>query len=160
MLVDDGVDGADYLIGLGEQAEILVVYVDPDSGWPTKYAVLPSTLDFADGDSTEADLEYGAAYTYVHVEDGAYAVELLFSSNQGFGVFELSLPLVVPAACWNEGTDTSGHFFCDAAEPVALTRVAPSDKTSSNDGMNCPYPAEPAPTPAPAVSACVDSESW
>ena len=41
--IDDGITG-DYLIGLGEHLEVLVVYIDSE-GYPSKYAVLPSTLD-------------------------------------------------------------------------------------------------------------------
>ena len=40
--IDDGITG-DYLIGLGEHLEVLVVYIDSE-GYPSKYAVLPSTL--------------------------------------------------------------------------------------------------------------------
>ncbi|KAK7250294.1 hypothetical protein SO694_00007247 [Aureococcus anophagefferens] len=190
--VVDGVVGANYLVGLGEQGEVVVIYVG-DSGEPTKYAVLPSTFDWDGQESTSENQEFGAAYTYVDFDATAddpyasYSVSLLFSSNQGYGVFELELPITVPDECWNAGDDTSSHVFCDAAEGVVLKLVGESDETSSNDGMNCPFAAAnayvsapapaptagefvdaPAPTagefvdaPAPTAGAdCADSESW
>ena len=103
--IDDGITG-DYLIGLGEHLEVLVVYIDSE-GYPSKYAVLPSTLD---GNTDPSSQEIGAAWTYLTVESsGAYNAELLFSSNEDKGVFTTTLPITVPSACWNEGLDTSTH---------------------------------------------------
>ena len=42
--IDDGITG-DYLIGLGEHLEVLMVYIDSEGCKKCKYAVLPSTLD-------------------------------------------------------------------------------------------------------------------
>merc|ERR1719261_2160559 len=148
--IDDGVTG-DYLIGLGEHLEVLVVYIDSE-GYPSKYAVLPSTLD---GNADPSSQEIGAAWTYLTVESsGAYNAELLFSSNEDKGVFTTTLPITVPSACWNEGLDTSTHTFCDAATPVPLVTKykGPGDDVKSNDGMNCPFVVNKDPTPSPVVA--------
>merc|ERR1719247_3324439 len=148
--IDDGVTG-DYLIGLGEHLEVLVVYIDSE-GYPAKYAVLPSTLD---GDADPSSQEIGAAWTYLTVESsGTYEAELLFSSNEDKGVFTTSLPITIPSSCWNEGLDTSSHTFCDAATPVALVTKykGPGDDVKSNDGMNCPFVVNKDPTPSPVAT--------
>ena len=38
-------------------------------------------------------------------------------TNKNLGVFEVALPLKVPAACWNYGTDTKPHKRCDDVVP-------------------------------------------
>ena len=151
--VQDGVVGADYLIGLGEQAEVLIVYVDRDSGEPTKYAVLPSALDHAGANAQTGDQQYGAAWTYLYVDPatGAYDLDVLFGSNDGAGIFKASLPIAVPESCWNAGSDTSDHAFCETADAVELVRVASSDDVRSNDGLNCPFPANREPTAKPTA---------
>merc|ERR1719399_1902474 len=148
--IDDGITG-DYLIGLGEHLEVLIVYIDSE-GYPSKYAVLPSTLD---GDADPSSQEIGAAWTYLTVESsGAYNAELLFSSNEDKGVFTTTLPITVPSACWNEGLDTSTHTFCDAATSVPLVTKykGPGDDVKSNDGMNCPFAVNKDPTPSPVIA--------
>ena len=147
--VEDG-ETADYLIGLGEKLEVLIIFIDGE-GYPSKYAVLPSTLN---GKSDTDSQEVGAAWTYLTVEStGFYTAELLFSSNEDKGVFAMTLPITVPADCWNEGLDTSTHVFCGEAAPVALTTKygGPGDDVKSNDGMNCPFVVLRDPTPAPVV---------
>merc|ERR550514_1864677 len=127
--IDDGITG-DYLIGLGEHLEVLVVYIDSE-GYPSKYAVLPSTLD---GDADPSSQEIGAAWTYLTVESsGAYNAELLFSSNEDKGVFTTSLPITVPSNCWNEGLDASAR--CDARD--ACTRAGTYKCGSGADRDAC-----------------------
>jgi len=42
-------------------------------------------------------------------------------TNKNLGVFEVQLPLTVPAACWNYGTDTKPHKRCDDVVPRGPT---------------------------------------
>ena len=38
-------------------------------------------------------------------------------TDKSWGLFEVQLPLKVPAACWNYGTDTKPHKRCDEVVP-------------------------------------------
>ena len=38
-------------------------------------------------------------------------------TDKSWGLFEVQLPLKVPAACWNYGTDTKTHERCDDVVP-------------------------------------------
>ena len=132
--VDDGDASGRYLIGLGYQWEVVVVRLATDA-YPDAYAVVPATVDWR-GSSSHAGLGtgFGAAFEF----DAGGRKRVLFASNEGFGLFELETPFTVPEACWNSGTDTDDHAFCDEAAPAALVRRADSALTNYNDGMNCP----------------------
>ncbi|KAH8074334.1 DNA binding protein [Aureococcus anophagefferens] len=152
--IDDGVDGGKYLIGLAEQFEVLVIRINTDTGYPESYAVLGTYVVWGDGEETTEDQEFGAAYTFF---GGDEDVHVLFSSNQGSGMYELALPIEIPDGCWNTGSDTSSHVFCTAAGEQRVNWVGPSDETDSNDGMNCPdtmnlFRPTSSPTLAPSQS--------
>ena len=68
------------------------------------YALLP--LDV----SRPSASYFGAAYTEV---DTNGQQRVLFSSNSGWGLYELDLDFAVPEACWNSGLDVSLHEACD-----------------------------------------------
>ena len=61
-----------------------------------------------------------------------------FTSNEGFGMFELQTPISVPDDCWNTGTNTDDHKECKDAPAATLTWMGASAVTNYNDGMNCP----------------------
>ena len=42
-------------------------------------------------------------------------------TDKSWGLFEVQLPLKVPAACWNYGTDTKPHKRCDDVVPRGPT---------------------------------------
>ncbi|KAH8094179.1 DNA binding protein [Aureococcus anophagefferens] len=130
---DDLVDGS-YLFRLGGAFEIFVGKIITGSGYPETYAVLESDVAWQDGDQ-----EFGAAFTFY---DPQGDVHVLFSSNQGSGVYELALPIAIPDGCWNTGVDTSSRAGCSAAGAQPINYIDPSDETDSNDGMDCPYDLE------------------
>ena len=76
-------------------------------------------------------------------------VQTYFASNEGWGIFELVYPLEIPDECWNSGEED--HSVCD--EGAQLLWRMPSEKSKSNDGMNCPLgagaPPEAQPSPQP-----------
>ncbi|EGB02681.1 hypothetical protein AURANDRAFT_68662, partial [Aureococcus anophagefferens] len=136
---DDLVDGS-YLFRLGGAFEIFVGKIITGSGYPETYA--------------DGDQEFGAAFTFY---DPQGDVHVLFSSNQGSGVYELALPIAIPDGCWNTGVDTSSRAGCSAAGAQPINYIDPSDETDSNDGMDCPYDLEmfvpsAAPTRGPSFS--------
>ena len=100
--IDDGVDGGKYLIGLAEQFEVLVIRINTDTGYPESYAVLGTYVVWGDGEETTEDQEFAAAYTFFDDDED---VHVLFSSNQGSGMYELALPITIPDGCWNTGVD-------------------------------------------------------
>ena len=158
--VDDDATEGTYLFGLGEQHEVLIVKIDSITKFPIAYAVIASDVDWrgkADDEEPNGDSGYGAGYSFV----GPTEQRFFFTSNDGFGMFELQTPLVVPSSCWNTGTDTDAHAFCDSAPAATLTWMGDSAETNANDGLNCPvtfvfghisYPPTYAPSPAPSRS--------
>ena len=44
-------------------------------------------------------------------------------TDKSWGLFEVQLPLKVPAACWNYGTDTKPHKRCDAAALPVIVKL-------------------------------------
>ena len=56
-------------------------------------------------------------------KDFAWPTEqrFFFTSNQGFGMFELQMPISVPDDCWNTGTNTDDHKECKDAPAATLT---------------------------------------
>lgn len=139
--IDDSTENGLYLVGLGEQFELVVIRVDVDSLYPDAYAVIPTTVDWDGADEESGDTGFGAAYLYHAYEDEAqgafYKHRLFFSANQGYGIFELETPVTIPDDCWNTGFDTSSHSVCDDSS-ATIVRLNDVVVTNYNDGMNCP----------------------
>ncbi|KAJ1454513.1 hypothetical protein M885DRAFT_566266, partial [Pelagophyceae sp. CCMP2097] len=135
--IDDGEERV-YLIGIAEDYRVFVMRCDPSTGAPVDYAVFASILNWGtatprlDTESTEG---FGAAFRYGGT--GSYQ-QAFFSSNAGFGFFQLELPITVPDKCWNTGLDTSTHVSCVDDVSAALVYKYPSAETNYNDGTNCP----------------------
>ena len=124
-----------YLFGLGEQHEVLIVKIVDKM--PQAYAVVDSVIDWRskeDDDEPSDDSGYGAGYSFV----GPTEQRFFFTSNEGFGMFELQTPISVPDDCWNTGTNTDDHKECKDAPAATLTWMGASAVTNYNDGMNCP----------------------
>merc|ERR1719217_1770509 len=161
--VSDGHDEASYLVGLAQRFEVLIVRLSTD-GEPEAYAVLPGVVDWADDPGDESP--FGAAFAYHSPTWNS--LETFFASNEGWGIFELHWPLVVPDECWNTGFDTDSHIVCSTG--ANLTRWHDSEESSSNDGMNCPLghyvetyepttsPTTARPSPQPTNYTC--SACW
>ena len=101
------------------------------------YAVVDSVIDWRskeDDDEPSDDSGYGAGYSFV----GPTEQRFFFTSNEGFGMFELQTPISVPDDCWNTGTNTDDHKECKDAPAATLTWMGASAVTNYNDGMNCP----------------------
>jgi hypothetical protein len=131
--IDDGVKGQ-YLVGLAQDFEVVVVRLD-DDGAPDAFAVVPGVVDWNGHAVESGDSAFGAAFKY---RDSDWSrVEHYFASNEGWGIFQLELPFAVPAPCWNTGFDTDAHVVC-SGESATLLRTFDSEDASSNDGMNCP----------------------
>ena len=137
--VDDGEADGIYLVGLGYQFEVVVVKVDADTRRPVAYAALASTVDWGASTPESGDSGFGAAYAF----DGHAGKRVFLSSNVGYGLFEVALPLVVDASCWNADADVAGHVFC-ASDVARVSRVSDAVFTSYNDGTNCPDVRAPA----------------
>ena len=111
----------------------------------------PSTARFRSGRTRSATRTgpsaFGAAFNF-RAPDWSM-VQTYFASNEGWGIFELVYPLEVPEECWNSGEE--GHSVCE--EGAQLLWRMPSEKSKSNDGMNCPLgagaPPEAQPSPQP-----------
>ncbi|KAH8068069.1 DNA binding protein [Aureococcus anophagefferens] len=147
--IDDGENKGEYLVGLAQAFELFVVRLG-DDGAPAAYAVLESDVDWGLGKPETGTSAFGAAFGYREGYEW-YGLSSYFASNEGWGIFELELPVVVPEACWNTGFETETHAVCDGAT-ASLTRVTDSADASSNDGLNCPlgsFEAPVFPTAAP-----------
>ena len=154
----DGVQRA-YLIGVGMSASNrdMIVYRLSDNGDYQDYAILPE-INFVWGPSGEPNGggAWGAAYTYT----GGSRPRVFFSANNGWGFFEMELPLTIPDSCWNPTDGSVAAAVCDGGLPT-LKYVSDSETTNKNDGMNChPFelvlPGETrAPTPSPPPSYCI-----
>ncbi|KAH8078162.1 DNA binding protein [Aureococcus anophagefferens] len=57
------------------------------------------------------------------------------------GVYELALPIAIPAAAGTRAS-TRRRAGCSAAGAQPINYIDPSDETDSNDGMDCPYDLE------------------
>ena len=114
-LIDDGVAGRSYLIGIGGEFEVFVARIGTD-GAPESYAVLDgTTVDWGDAtdDVQVTKGEFGAAFAYQSLDEGDEGdAELLFAENGGAGLFRLELPLEIPTDCWYSGTDVTLHAVC------------------------------------------------
>ena len=133
--VDDNEAEGLYLFGLGEQHEVLIVKIEDK--FPVAYAVVDSVIDWRskeDDDEPSDDSGYGAGYSFL----GPFEQRFFFTSNEGFGMFELQTPISVPDDCWNTGTNTDDHKECKDAPAATLTWMGASAVTNYNDGMNCP----------------------
>ncbi len=133
--VDDNEAEGLYLFGLGEQHEVLIVKIVDKM--PQAYAVVDSVIDWRskeDDDEPSDDSGYGAGYSFL----GPTEQRFFFTSNQGFGMFELQMPISVPDDCWNTGTNTDDHRECKDAPAATLTWMGASAVTNYNDGLNCP----------------------
>ena len=72
-LIDDGVAGRSYLIGIGGEFEVFVARIGTD-GAPEKYAVLDgTTVDWGNGTEVSKG-EFGAAFAYQSLEGDARTV--------------------------------------------------------------------------------------
>ena len=132
VLIDDGNDGEDYLVGVAPSLrKLVVVKIDKATRQAGSYAVMPLVVDWNDAlDATAAMIGLngeawwhdrgptgstggsvmGAAYAYSGGADGASRA--FFSSNPAWGLFELALPVTVDHTCWNSGKDTSNEHLC------------------------------------------------
>ena len=133
--MDDNEAEGLYLFGLGEQHEVLIVKIEDK--FPVAYAVVDSVIDWRskeDDDEPSDDSGYGAGYSFI----GPTEQRFFFTSNQGFGMFELQTPISVPDDCWNTGTNTDDHKECKDAPAATLTWMGASAVTNYNDGLSCP----------------------
>ncbi|KAK7248285.1 hypothetical protein SO694_0034701, partial [Aureococcus anophagefferens] len=156
-VVDDGEDYRTYLVGLGRAFEVVVVRLDADGRYPEAYAVLASAVDWGAYNATlPDDSAFGAGFGY-ELDTGENQV--FFANNDGFGIFEVELPLAVPSTCWNAGSSTAFHALCSAT--AAVTRRTDAAAVASNDGFNCagdggsPIDTMP-PTVAPTLPCAED----
>ncbi|KAH8096184.1 DNA binding protein [Aureococcus anophagefferens] len=117
-------------------------------GLADAYAVVNATVDWDGYDATAAATGFGAAFAYV-----AGGTRLFFASNEGQGLFELMLPVAVPAECWNAGFDVANHTAC-GGDAARIWRVADAVVATSNDGMNCPDGA------GAWLALCADDVCW
>ncbi|KAJ1447039.1 hypothetical protein M885DRAFT_624732 [Pelagophyceae sp. CCMP2097] len=145
---DDEAEGT-YLIGLAEAFEVVVTRIDAITGYADAYAVVTDvSVDWGTAALESGAVAFGAAF--------AYGERLFFASNEGYGLFELLLPLTIPSTCWNTDTTVSAHAVC-AGATASVVRVTASELHSSNDGLNCPDAVvdlkEPTAAPTPAPSA-------
>ena len=119
-LIDDGVAGRSYLIGIGGKFEVFVARIGTD-GAPESYAVLDgTTVDWGNG---TADYPKAASALPLRIRASRAKNELLFAENGGAGLFRLELPLDIPTDCWNTGDATGSHTACN--EPATLVWVGP-----------------------------------
>ena len=90
---------------------------------------------------------------------------------KSWGLFEVALPLKVPADCWNNGTDISSHKKCDDVEPLgsaenpggSLSIVMLTNPTNNNDGLNCRRASiviTNQPTPSGGFTDDDDTDVW
>jgi hypothetical protein len=115
VLVDDGNDGEDYLVGVApSMRKLVVVKIDKATRQAGSYAVMPLVVDWNDALAATAEQiglngeawwhergtttrkggsVMGAAYAYSGGADGASRA--FFSSNPAWGLFELALPVTV-----------------------------------------------------------------
>ena len=196
VLVDDGRDGESYLVGVNPRVDrLVVVRIDAATGHAGAYAVLPLVVDWNDrlplpaawdppGGRTAKASPMGASFAYVGGGAGAGGSRVFFTSNVGWGLFELSLPVEVHHSCWYDGGDAENHALCDgevwykrSAAPgrrrlfhagfgAVLVYRTPSVATGFNDGMNCRLEPDealdvvetwaPAATPLPTPSPVTD----
>jgi hypothetical protein len=80
-----------------KQSEVLVIRIDTDTGYPESYAVLGTYVVWGEGEETTEDHEFGAAYAFFDPDEDD---PVLFSSNQGPGMYELALSIAIPDGRW------------------------------------------------------------
>lgn len=131
--IDDGEAKGEYLVGLAQAFELVVVRLG-DDGAPDAYAVIPGVADWRSRTPQSGTSAFGAAFTYRSATWGD--AQVFFASNEGWGLFELELPVVVPEGCWNADEETQNHVVCEASSASLVYRMASLD-ASSNDGLNC-----------------------
>ncbi|KAH8090111.1 hypothetical protein JL720_6412 [Aureococcus anophagefferens] len=93
---------------------VVVVRLDADGRYPEAYAVLASAVDWARITRRPDDSAFGAGFGY-ELDTGENQV--FFANNDGFGIFEVELPLAVPSTCWNAGSLTAFRA-CSATAAV------------------------------------------
>ena len=131
---DDGDDSATYLVGLETGAtKLVVIRIDATTRLPDRYAVLRANLNWQETTPITGKSLFGSAFSYPI--SGKWRV--FFASNDGWGLFELMLPLTVPSSCFNTGTDSSTHTICKEKNATLVWR-SNSDSSANNDGLNCP----------------------
>ena len=154
---DDGVDDATYLVGLETGAtKLVVIRIDASTRLPDRYAVLRANLNWQETTPITGKSLFGSAFSYPI--SGKWRV--FFASNDGWGLFELMLPLTVPSSCFNTGTDSSTHTICKEKNATLVWR-SNSDSSANNDGLNCPANITvsstfyPSPVPTTAVPSMI-----
>ena len=162
--------GRTYLLGANANLDLFVVRIAANSAEPEAYASLgPAEMHWNGATAQGVGAGFGSAFTY---DVSGETPRVFFASNGGAGLFELALPIVVDASCWNTGTDTSGHAACDTSS-FHLTWRTGSATTAYNDGMVCPKTAAPfsdtfvptraptaAQTAAPTAHTCEHGSAW
>jgi hypothetical protein len=175
-LVEDGEPGGTYFVGVTKRdaAGSLPSLFITKLAWnaaigaddPVKYAILDAEFDWGGHTVPVGVSGFGGAYAF---KEGG-VTKAYVTANEGWGLFEIGLPLKPDTTCWNSGAYTrtggaplwpSTHTACGSTTMpstlATLTRRMHSEYTVMNDGMNCPegFPLSPEPTalPLPAPTA-------
>lgn len=150
----DGDTASSYILGMSSTRDLLIARIEANGDYGD-YAVLTGVqIDWNGQTPIGSSTVYGAAYTY----EGSGSPRIFFSANNGYGFFELGLPIEPALGCWNDvNAASSTHTAC--AGNVVMTWRAPSESTSLNDGFSCfeaslplTYSPTESPTPSPSPS--------
>jgi len=131
--------GGTYLFSLSKRNVLYVFELEEDGSYG-RYAGIPikrKNILWGESDtkpSRNAKSGYGSAYTFSSKDK----TRVFFSSNKGFGLMELLLPIKLPASCWTDGTANKLNA-CGSRQgaKATLSWFGPSDQTEFNDGFNC-----------------------
>jgi hypothetical protein len=164
----------------------LILKINPTTAMVDKYYVVDTVINwdacpvpqekYTKIGKSEADSasNFGATYTYLNTSTGYKGARAFASANDGWGLrgpeevnsdttvnngwglFEITLPIDIQGCAPNTGTVTSSHAPCTTAPAVELTCRMPSERTANNDGLNCLYadpdiPATPTPSSQPSA---------
>ena len=115
----------------------IIIYKILPSGEYGDYAVLTGTQVYWGTKSVlppAGDSLFGAAYTY----DGCPHPRVFFTANEGWGLFEVKLPLYIPdSSCWNaQSSLISSHVACPNSG-ASISFVSEAAQTRYNDGFSC-----------------------
>ena len=84
-LIIDGDDSGSYLIGFGRDlGDVVIIKINPDTGLPNKYAVVPLTVNWNDPLNEPEEWKnsgFGAAFYYLKGAD----TRIFLSANEGWG---------------------------------------------------------------------------
>ena len=146
-IIIDTEKNAKYLIGININGKKIVIWrVNEVTTLVDRYSVLNLEVDWNGETPKNFKLGFGASYSYNSKENK----RLFFSSNDGYGLFELVFPIQIDF--WNEGIKYQTHKL--SKNTAKIIRRMKSTVTNKNDGMNCPYyeikiPDTPQPTAKP-----------